>query len=261
MTDSQRVDTEHVPAPRSGKADETARPAVPLPYVWKPKRRRRARAEGYLRAVGLATLFKLGDPGAIPPNPTDLAFLHRAVQRLRPATILEFGSGNSTVAMAHALEQNLRETAAAGHAHHGLIYSVESSTAWMENTRAKLPLQLQRFAVLRASRPEATVWNGELCHLFPELPDIVPDLIFVDGPGPGDIGGACHGLSFQPEAGGRRSAVAADPLLYESSLRPGAMIVVDGRVANTRFLRRNLKRRYRFRFDVQPGLHCFTLIG
>lgn len=260
MTDIRRANPEDGPGLLPPKPQRAGRPAVPLSRMWKPKHRRRARAERYLRAVGLADLFALGDPGAIPPNPTDLAFLHRTVRGLRPATILEFGSGNSTVAMAHALEQNLRESAAAGHSSRGIVYSIEASTIWMDNTRAKLPLQLQHFAVLRAGRPEATLWNGELCHLFPELPDIVPDLIFVDGPGPAEIDGACHGLSFQPEAGGRRGPVAADPLLYENALRPGAMIVVDGRIANTRFLQRNLKRRYRFQRDIQPGLHAFTLI-
>jgi hypothetical protein len=256
MTDIQRIATEDAPRP-DASGPSKYRP-FRLGRLWKPKHRRRLRAERYLREVGLAPLFTLGDAAAIPPNPTDLAFLHRTVRRLRPRTILELGSGNSTIAMAHALEQNGREPG--DDQPHGLLFSIEASAAWMENTRAKLPLQLQRFTVLRASQAEVTTWNGELCHLFPELPDIVPDLIFVDGPGSADIVGAYHGLSFQTEAGIRRGQVAADPLIYEGWMRPGAMIVVDGRLANTQFLLRNLKRRYRFQLNAQPGLHCFTLI-
>lgn len=244
-------------APRRWAGAEAA--PVPPPGLGKPGRRRRA--ERYLRDAGMTALFLGGDPAAIPPKPTDLAFLHKTVRRLRPRTILEFGSGHSTLAMAYALRQNQRAAADGADAPPpGRLFVVEANRDWLAHTEARLPHHLRQLVDLRVSAPEVMVLGGELCHAARDLPDIVPDLIFLDGPGPADIVGSHRGLSFLPEDRERRSQVAADPLFYESSLKPGAMIVVDGRLANTWFLRRTLRRTYRFRLDAAPGLHTFTLV-
>lgn len=240
--------------------------ASPPPTPFKTRRsgrrfRNQSRAERYLHAEGLVPLFLQGEQSAMPPNATDLDFLHRVVRRKRPACVLEFGSGNSTIAIAHALRKNHGEAGGRmGGQTAGVIYSVDSNAFWLDNTRRKLPDELHRFVHLLAGKPEVTIFDGELCHLFPELPNIQPDIIFLDGPASEDVVGAFHGLGFTLENGRRRPQLAADPLLYEGSLKPGALIIVDGRDANTRFLRRRLKRTWRFQADISPGLHQFELL-
>lgn len=223
--------------------------------------RRGRRAEAYLEACGLMPVFRSGDPNALAPNPCDLAFLHRTVRRRRPRVIVELGCGNSTIALANALAENYREdrirrgSAAAP----GRLYAVDTSLQWIANTRRKLSPEIEPFVDLRHSEAEVVLTEGGLCHVFRELPNVCPDLIFVDGPHSLDVTGTRHGLGFVTETGKPRPQVAADPLIYESTLPKGALILVDGRKCNTLFLRRMLKRRYRFRWNASPGLHEFEL--
>jgi SAM-dependent methyltransferase len=220
------------------------------------------RAEAYLGAQGLRAVFLSGDPTAIAPNPLDLAFLHRIVRRKRPRAIVELGCGNSTIAFAHALAANYKDALErlGSDAVAGCVYAVDTSPHWIANTQRKLRPELQGFAHFQQSEAEVRLLGGDLCHLFRELPNLCPDLIFVDGPQSNDVAGTCHGLGFITEARSIRPQVTADPLLYESSLSKGALILVDGRKSNTLFLRRALKRRYRFKWNASPGLHRFELV-
>ena len=92
----------------------------------------------------------------------------------------------------------------------------------------------------------ATTFNGRACHLYDRLPDVVPDLVYLDGPDPADVRGDVNGLSFGiPE----RTVMSADLLVMEPTLLPGTVVVVDGRESNTRFLLRNLQRPVRVTRD------------
>jgi hypothetical protein len=95
--------------------------------------------------------------------------------------------------------------------------------------------------------------------LFDRLPNIVPDFIYLDGPDPRDVQGHVHGLSFAIGRDGYRHPLAADVLLYESTLQAGFILVLDSRYVNTNFLRANLKRRYRFRWNWTLGQPTFEL--
>lgn len=223
--------------------------------------RRVRKAEAYLVAHGLMPAFLSGDPSALAPNPCDLAFLHRTVRHKRPRVVVELGCGNSTIALANALAENYREDFAryGSAATPGRVYAVDTSPQWIANTRRKLSSEIERFVDLRHSEAEAMLTPGGLCHVFRELPNVCPDMIFVDGPQSADVRGTCHGLGFVTETGKPRPQAAADPLLYESTLPKGATILIDGRKCNTLFLRRMLKRRYRFQWNASPGLHQFEL--
>lgn len=226
------------------------------------RRRSPRQAARYLADHGLSPVLASGDPSAIPPNVLDLRFLHQTVRRMRPRAIVELGCGNSTIALAHALAENYREDAArlGPSARRGCVYAVDGNPQWIANTEGKLPPELHGFVELRYSEAEAQLWGSELCHVFRKLPNVCPELIFVDGPHAADVSSDVHGLTFTPETQFGRPAIAADPLLYESTLRKGALILVDGRKANTLFLRRMLKRKYRFQWHRSPGLHGFELV-
>ena len=71
--------------------------------------------------------------------------------------------------------------------------------------------------------------------------------------------GKIKGLKFPLQGHDHREVVSADVLLYESTLRIGAMLVVDGREWNTRFLRRNLKRRWKFYPNRAARRYTFVL--
>lgn len=189
----------------------------------------------YLQSVGLdlpTAPFAMNGNKAI-----DIAYLHKMVRALQPKNVLEFGCGISSIAIAHALRMNRR----------GDLYILEARPDWAQAVQDRV------FARITVDAPVATEIHGQLCHVFPRLPDIAPDFIYLDGPDPRDVDGSVRGLTPQ-------YACAADILYYEWSLYPGAVIVVDGRKTNVEFLRTNLRRRWRFRYHWLHNRVTMTLL-
>ena len=203
--------------------------------------------EDYWEAAGLRALFEdlPADPSAIPPDIEDLVRLHRLARQRPCVTVLEFGVGCSTITLAHAMEQNEREhgellrSRITRNSHLFQVFSVDANQRWIDHTNGRIPAHLAARVHLSHSVVSATTFGGRLCHTYDNLPDVVPDFIYLDGPDPADAAGAVNGLSFSaPE----RTVMAADILVMEPTLLPGTVIVVDGRENNVRFLTRNLQR-------------------
>lgn len=208
-----------------------------------------AEDEGYWESSGLRATFDGlpagADGTALAPDVNDLVRLHRLVRERPCVTVLEFGIGCSTIALAHALAENEREHGEAVRARVTRnsqlfqLFSVDANEGWIGHTQARLPAALADRVHLSHSPVSATTFGGRLCHTYDTLPDVVPDMIYLDGPDPADVRGSVGGLSFSiPE----RTVMAADILLMEPTLLPGTVVVVDGRESNVRFLLRNLQR-------------------
>ena len=217
----------------------------------------------YLRAEGLDRLidFTAGGPG-FPPEATDLARLHRLIRARKSLTVLEFGVGYSTIVIADALRKNRREWDALSappevrnrflfHCH-----TVDASPTWLESARASFPEELRPFVTFHFSAVKIGTHNGQLCHFYDKLPDVIPDFLYLDGPDPADVQGSINGLTFQcPE----RTVMAGDPLLMESTLLPGFFMLIDGRTNNARFLQRNFTRPYKVVWDRDGDVTTFEL--
>ncbi len=219
---------------------------------------------------GLADLIAAFDRARLRGTPqtpfaavkADLLRLHRIVRGRRRLSVLEFGVGYSTLVLAHALAANEEEFERLRP--EGLIrgptdfrlYSVDSSGDWLESVRRGLPAEIATRTTLVHSSVRAGTFNGRLCHFYEALPDVVPDFIYIDGPDPADVVGSINGLGFARK---HRVPIAADVLLMEPSLLPGAMIMVDGRTANARFLQRHLYRSFRIDHDSEADVTRFML--
>ncbi len=163
--------------------------------------------------------IRKGSASELPPKAIDLALLHRAIITRRPKVVLEFGVGFSTIIMGQALKQ------VGGH-----LWTVDASKEWLENTRAKLtdePVTLIHSAVQVTG----------MCHRYVELPDIVPDMINLDGPDKSDI----PGWDGPP--------ISADVLHYLPRLQPGCLLVIDGRFTNVEYLKSMCGSRWEWRRD------------
>lgn len=154
--------------------------------------------------------------------------------------MLEFGVGFSTIVMCDALYRNDVDGHGEGH-----LWVVDAYNRWIDNTREKMPEHLRKYCNFTHGKAVTTEHNGELCHAFEQLPDISPDLIYLDGPGGDDVQGKIKGLGFKTNSH-NRTVVSSDVLLCESSIAKGSgfLLIVDGRFNNVQFLKRNLKRRY-----------------
>ncbi|NBO85594.1 MAG: hypothetical protein EBV38_04035 [Burkholderiaceae bacterium] len=170
--------------------------------------------------------------------------------------MLEFGSGQSTIVIAHALAK----LANANPKNAYKLYSIDGSKHWTEVTRAKIPKDLQSFVDLRYSKPIITRFNDRICHRHEQLPNITPDFIYLDGPSPYDVEGvdAC-GIGFTQEDGNNRSAMSCDVLLYEPFVSTGCTIVIDTRMNNSSFVIKNLQRNWKHAWDSVFKVHVLEL--
>lgn len=198
----------------------------------------------------------------LPPEPNDLVRLHQLVRRRKSFTILEFGLGYSTVILADALRKNqadwerLPEAPQIRNRFMFQLFSVDASRSWVEQIKNRLPQTLGDRVHIQYSEVEIGTFNGRLCHYYKNLPDVVPDFVYLDGPAPKDVQGSLNGLSFQCD---ERTVMSGDLLLMEPTFLPGTLILVDGRTNNTRFLASNFQRKYDINWDKENDQTTFEL--
>lgn len=166
----------------------------------------------------------------------DINFLHKKVIKKTPRNILEFGCGVSTIAMASACKQISLSKGIKSK-----VYAIEADEKWADLTnRTIVELGLQDFATVKFSIPKLVNFNGQTASFFEHLPNIRPDLVYLDGPDPRSVIGDVNGLSMM----GLEFIVQADLLLYEWSFYNGLEIIIDGRNNNYKFLLKNFRRKY-----------------
>jgi len=215
------------------------------------------------KVINFQKINKTNENAPIPPDLDDLVCLHKIIRKRKCRTILEFGVGYSTIIMADALKKNnedwdkLTDRPLARNRFMFQIFSVDASRKWIEYTEKQIPDYLLQRVHFHYSTVQVGNFNGQLCHYYVNLPDIVPDFIYIDGPDPKDVKGDINGLSFKCD---ERTVMAADILLMEPALLPGAFILVDGRQNNARFLERNLSRNFRIECDKESDVTSFELI-
>lgn len=223
----------------------------------------------YFRDEGLEDLVAASQSGeangygeAFPPDIDDLARIHQLVRDRRVFTVLEFGIGFSTLVIADALAKNADDFAASD-AEVGLlpadafrVFTVDASEAWMATAMARIPSGLQTHVVATHSTVRAGTFNGQLCHFYDRLPNVVPDFIYLDGPHPHDVAGVINGLDFSQR---ERTVMSGDLLLMEPTFVPGLMVLVDGRTNNARFLANNFRRTYDWLEDPEGDVTMFEL--
>ncbi len=198
-----------------------------------------------------------------PPEADDLVRLHKLVRKRKPFTILEFGLGYSTIIMADALKKNLKEYEAMPNKPKirnrfmFKIFSVDTSDKWIKNTKNQFPKHLIDLVCFQQSDVEISTFNGQLCHYYKKIPDVIAEFIYLDGPSAKDVKGSIKGLSFNCE---ERTVMSGDLLLMESTFLPGTFIIVDGRTNNARFLERNFKRNYEIKWDNKKDITTFELL-
>lgn len=197
------------------------------------------------------------------PILNDLVRLHKLVRQRKVFTILEFGTGYSTIIMSDAISKNksdfedLKQKPEIRNTTPFQIFTVDASSKWIEHTKEIFPKNLINFVSFSLSDVHIDTFNGRLCHFYDKLPNIVPDFIYLDGPSPEHVKGSINGLDFQLFD---RTVLSADLLLMESTFLPGTYILIDGRTNNARFLKNNFQRTFEYVHNVEEDVHTFELI-
>ncbi|NIY75424.1 class I SAM-dependent methyltransferase [Thalassospira sp. HF15] len=190
----------------------------------------------------------------------DLHRLHSLVRENRRTTVLEFGTGWSSLIMADALGRNQQEY---GDAIKNLrrhnpfeMHSLDDVQRWSQVAKDRVDAAGLSNARFHVSPVTCYEFQGRLTTRYKEIPQISPDFIYLDGPDQFTTQGSINGLStthkdFMP--------MSSDILLFEHFLIPGTIILVDGRAANARFLQANLQRHWSYSFDEDYDQHLFVL--
>lgn len=198
---------------------------------------------------------------AYPPDRRDLFRLYNLVRSRRVTTVLEFGVGFSTSVLADALRlnkldydlfvsENLRRSDT------WKVFSVDDSKEWIQEVQARIPQNLVAHSEILLSAVQMTTFQGRICTEYLCLPNVCPDLIYLDAPSLDLVRGEICGISTRHFD---RLPMACDILKIEHFLLPGTLIVIDGRTANSRFLVSNLQRNWRHYHDENDGTHFLEL--
>jgi hypothetical protein len=214
----------------------------------------------YTEGVFDSVSGKLGIP--FPPQLEDLVRLHRLIRSRKSFTVLEFGTGYSTAIIADALAKNERDwealpqKPAIRNRFMFQVFSVDASQPWIDETKSRFSAELLPRVHFSHSSIKIGTYCGQLCHYYEQLPDIVPDFIYLDGPAAKDVQGTLNGVSFQCD---ERTVMSGDLLLLEPTFLPGTFILVDGRTNNARFLARNFKRPFKIHWDKHRDVTTMEL--
>jgi hypothetical protein len=189
----------------------------------------------------------------------DLYYLYCLTRQSAAVSVLEFGSGWSTLAFAKAIEEN-RKSMVDGykvrHPNPFKVMSIEASGHWMGVTLSRCPAILRKLIIPQVTAPKLIELHGSYVSVYERIPPFTPDIIYLDGPDPEQVTGSIDGY-FSLERHGL--PMSADILRIEPHLWPWTLIVTDGRTANARYLQANMQRNWQYLHDPFGDRATFRL--
>jgi len=192
----------------------------------------------------------------------ELFFLHNLITLNKRLTILEIGSGWSTMFLYHALKQNRKKYENQTRLLRGMnkfeIFVLENDKKYFKITKKKLEKISEKNTKINWCYSDVVMsqFEGRYCTVYKSFPKVNPDFIYLDGPDIFKVKGkinnfdANHG-DFMP--------MVSDLLRIEFYLIPGTIIVVDGRAANVQFLQSFFKRKWLYYYVKDIDKHIFFL--
>lgn len=185
------------------------------------------------------------------PDILDLARLHKLVRMRKCINVLEFGSGYSTIVIADALKKNSINPVSSDilkrRSEPWKVFSLEESKYWATKTRDRFPHYLSKFAEIIESDISIDDFNSRPATFYSKIPNIHPDLIYIDGPSQYGIGNLDK-FGFNTDTVDRMP-MSGDVLRLENFLLPGTLILFDGRTSNSRFILNNFQRKWKYRYS------------
>jgi hypothetical protein len=199
------------------------------------------------------------------PELNDLYRLYQFIFLNKRTTVLEFGSGYSSLIFSLALNDlsklyknkliNLRRN------NPFELFILENEKKYLNITRKRIKkfskkLNLNIKINYHFSRVKMSIYENKISTSYEKLPLCNPDFIYLDGPDQFNIKGDINNFSTRHKD---MMPMANDILKIEYFLTPGTIIVTDGRTANAQFLRDYLKRNWLHQFDYINDQHIFYL--
>jgi hypothetical protein len=201
------------------------------------------------------------------PDLKDLYRLYQFVILNKRTTILEFGSGWSSLIFTLALMELKKN------------YSVKIKSLRRNNSfelfileNEKKYLNISKNRILKFTKKvklknipkihyclsdaEMTLFENKIATQYKELPLCNPNFIYLDGPGQFNIKKNVNGINTRHKD---MMPMVCDILKFEYFYTPGTIIVCDGRAANAKFLKDHFKRNWKYKSDKENDQHIFWL--
>ncbi len=202
------------------------------------------------------------------PELDDLYNLYQYVLINKRITILEFGSGWSTLIFSLALKElydkfsnqvkllrrnNPFELIVIENEKKYLNITKNRIIKFNKHLKIKKPIKIK----YHLSDVEMTTFNDKICTQYKKLPLCNPDFIYLDGPDQFNVKKNINNISTKHKD---MMPMVSDILKFEYFYTPGTIIVCDGRAANAKFLKDHFKRKWRYINDQKNDQHIFWLV-
>ena len=205
---------------------------------------------------------------SIPPEPNDLYNLYQYVLINKRTTILEFGSGWSSLIFNLALNElanKYSDEVKKLKRHNPFeLFIIETDKKYLNITKNRI-LKFNKY--MKIKKPvkinyiltdvEMTTFNNRICTQYKKLPLCNPDFVYLDGPDQFNIKKDINGISTRHND---LMPMSCDILKFEYFYTPGTIIVIDGRGANAKFLKDNFKRNWKYKYSKKSDQHIFWLV-
>ena len=197
------------------------------------------------------------------PELKDLYSLHEFIILNRRITVLEFGCGWSSLVILNALRINKSKYSkriSTLRFHNPFeLFAIDNEKKFLNIAKNRVKKVLKdhyKFAKFYFSDAQMDTHNNQICNSYKKLPLVNPDFIYLDGPDQFKIKNKIKNINighpdFMP--------MNSDILYLEPFLKPGTIILTDGRTANFRFLINNLKRNWVYKENFDSDQHYLFL--
>ena len=202
------------------------------------------------------------------PELDDLYNLYQYVLINKRTTILEFGSGWSTLIFSLALNELANhfsnEVKKLRRNNPFELFVIENEKKYLDITKNRI-LKFNKYLKIKKpvkinyifSDVEMTTFKNRICTQYKKLPLCNPDFIYLDGPDQFKVKKDINGISTRHKD---MMPMVCDILKFEYFYTPGTIIVCDGRAANAKFLKNHLKRNWKYINDQKNDQHLFLLV-
>lgn len=182
------------------------------------------------------------------PDIDDLYRLYSFVIDNCVTSILEFGSGWSTFALSLGLKEirnkySCEYVGVQRNPHPFRICTVDNSPEFAKLALSRLDSEMLESIDVHIASPILTTVGLNPVTLWNPVPRFDFDLIYLDAPEPEQV--VTSGFQL-PMATVHDLPIAGDLVVNEPYLHPETSIIIDGRTANSRFLKLSLQRKWSY---------------
>jgi hypothetical protein len=201
------------------------------------------------------------------PELDDLFNLYQYILINKRTTILEFGSGWSTLIFSLVLRELRnkfsKQLKLLRRNNPFELFVVENEKKYLNITKNRIK-KFNKFLKIKdpikinyhLTDVEMSTFNDRICTQYKKLPLCNPDFIYLDGPSQFSVKKDINGISTRHKD---MMPMVSDILKLEHFYTPGTIIVCDGRAANAKFLRDNFQRNWKYINDKTSDQHIFLL--